>query len=158
MNILCRVPPTIVELLSLPCLLSLTLKFYLYFNHFRIMFITIGIQLLIHRVVPASTSLEDDFLECCSFNGTHSPADARTCWCARAVTFSRSPPHGMDKLMTKMLWHTKNYIFASLTENWYTLIHSHWTAIVLSAVVIFLLDNRRRRGQRPWLTCRVLRV
>ena len=46
--------------------------------------------------------------------------------------------HGTHKLITKILWHTKNSIFADLTrEIGITLIHSHQTAIVVLAVIMF---------------------
>lgn len=55
MNTSYRAPLTVVELLLLHCLLSHSLKFYQYVNYFRLMFITVGIQLF----MPQTCSSKD---------------------------------------------------------------------------------------------------
>lgn len=62
-------------------------------------------------------------------------------WCS---TFSF---HGTHKQMTKILWHTQKYVFfANLKgKKGVVLNHSHWTAIVVLAVVRFLFDNFREK-------------
>lgn len=49
--------------------------------------------------------------------------------------------------MTKILWHTQKYVFfANLKgKKGVVLNHSHWTAIVVLAVVRFLFDNFREK-------------
>ena len=56
------------------------------------------------------------------------------------------------QLITKILWHTKKHIifFANLTKKIDSiLVHSHWMAIVVLAVVIFLFDNLREKRSVP---------
>ena len=41
---------------------------------------------------------------------------------------------------------------------WFKTRHSHWTAVVVLAVVVFLFDSLRKRSHSPWLNSQVLRV
>lgn len=49
--------------------------------------------------------------------------------------------------MTKILWHTKKKYFcqSERKKKGIVLNHSHWTAIVVLAVVRFLFDNFREK-------------
>lgn len=52
--------------------------------------------------------------------------------------FQAFSSHGTQKLITKILQHTKNiYIFADLKKIGVLLIHLRWTASVVLVVVIF---------------------
>ena len=61
---------------------------------------------------------------------------------------------GTHKLITKILWHTKkiycNFLFSNLTKKiGVILISSHGMAVVVLAVVIFLIDSlREKRSER----------
>ena len=56
----------------------------------------------------------------------------------------------MHKLMTRILQHTKKYIFCQSDKKiGIILINSHLMAIVVLAVVIFLFDNLREKGSVP---------
>ena len=58
--------------------------------------------------------------------------------------------HGTYKLITKILQHTKKYVFANPTKIiGIILIHSHHMAIIVLAVIIFLLDNLREKRSVP---------
>lgn len=61
-----------------------------------------------------------------------------------AVMFNLSS-RSAHKLITKIMWHTKKYVtfFCRFDKKKIgtVLIHSHWTAIVVLAIVIFLFDS-----------------
>ena len=62
--------------------------------------------------------------------------------------FQPFPFHSTHKLITKILWHAKNYIafFASLRKNiGIILIHSHRMAIAVLAVVLFFIWQSTRK-------------
>ena len=65
--------------------------------------------------------------------------------------FQRFSSHDTSKLITKILQHTKKHIlfFANLTKIGIILVHSHRTAFVMLAVVIFLFDNLREKRSVP---------
>ena len=59
--------------------------------------------------------------------------------------------HGTHKLITKILRRTKNGIFCRSDKKKKSkiLIHPHWTAIVVLAVVIFSFDDLREKRSVP---------
>ena len=74
-------------------------------------------------------------------------------------TFSDSQPfssRGTHKLITKILQHTKNIIFANLTKIDIILSHSHQTALLCWLLSFFHLTIKGKRGHCPWLNNQIL--
>ena len=71
--------------------------------------------------------------------------------CLCGSDFQPFSSHGTRKLITKVLWHTKTYVFYCPSEKkiGIILIHSHQMAIVVLAVVIFWFDNLREKRSVP---------
>ena len=65
--------------------------------------------------------------------------------------FQSFSSHGTHKLITKILWHTQKCVFcANLTKNIDMIfIHSHWMALVILVIVIFLLVSLSEKRSVP---------
>ena len=66
-----------------------------------------------------------------------------------ASDFQPFASHGTHKLITKVLWHTKNIFFCQSDKKRYIFIYSHWMVTVVLAVVILLLNKIREKKSVP---------
>ena len=83
--------------------------------------------------IPTLTSHRNDFVSVVKFPLIYS---LFSCIC----DFQPFSSHGTHKLITKILWHTKKYIFCQSDKKiGIILIHSHWTAVVVLATATFYL-------------------